>query len=91
MKLVQKETLRQDVEHHLGSPISTSKLANGHTIATYDVQSKTDPSLLRAAGHGTLDLFTLGLWEVVGGPAEVYMGRRVNAWLFRSSKLNGCG
>jgi hypothetical protein len=77
MQIVMNEGTRHDVEIHLGSPYELTELSTGNYIALYDVQAKTESSFARAAGHGTLDLFTLGLWEVVGGPAEGYLGRRV--------------
>jgi hypothetical protein len=77
LSLVSQEKSRQEVERHLGVPIKILKLNGGQYIATYDVHAKTEPSLARAAAHGALDVFTIGLWEVIGGPAEIYLGRRV--------------
>jgi len=78
LNIVQQEKSRRDIERHLGAPESVLILENGHQVATYNVEARTKPNLLRAAGHGTMDLFTLGLWEVVGGPTEMYIGRRVS-------------
>ena len=77
MDIVMQETTRLDVERHLGSPVDVRNMSNGHTVALYEAQANIDPNMARAVAHGTLDLFTFGLWEVVGGPGEAYMGRRV--------------
>lgn len=73
---VKQQYSRAEVEQFLGLPISETTMANGHKVAIYDVEAKTDPSIVRAAGHGALDLISLGLWELVGGPIEMYNGRR---------------
>ncbi|MEH6445206.1 MAG: hypothetical protein V7784_15030 [Oceanospirillaceae bacterium] len=77
LSLISQEKSRREVERHLGLPINILNLKGGQYIATYDVHAKTEPSLARAMGHGALDVVTLGLWEVIGGPAEMYHGRRV--------------
>ena len=44
---------------------------NGSYTETYRaVAKKGGGSYLRAAGHGVLDVATLGLWEVAGTPVE---------------------
>ena len=77
LSVVSQEATRMDVERQLGSPEQLHQQANGDWVAVYDVEPRTKPNLARAAGHGTLDLFTFGLWEVVGGPLEVAHARRV--------------
>lgn len=77
IEVASQETTRQEVERQLGSPKEVKKLKNGHFLAIYNIQASTEPNLLRAAGHGTMDLFTIGLWEIVGGPMEAYIGRRI--------------
>ena len=77
LSVVSQEATRLDVERQLGSPEQLQQQANGDWVAVYDVEPRTKPNLARAAGHGTLDLFTFGLWEVVGGPLEVAHARRV--------------
>ncbi|WP_143534896.1 hypothetical protein [Ruegeria meonggei] len=77
LSVVSQEATRFNVERQLGSPDELQQQANGDWVAVYDVEPRTKPNLARAAGHGTLDLFTFGLWEVVGGPLEVAHARRV--------------
>ncbi len=77
LSVVSQEATRFNVERQLGSPEDLQQQANGDWVAVYDVEPRTKPNLARAAGHGTLDLFTFGLWEVVGGPLEVAHARRV--------------
>ncbi|MEH6473549.1 MAG: hypothetical protein V7752_20165 [Halopseudomonas sp.] len=76
LSLIKKEYTRREVELFLGAPISATASPNGHMIARYDVEARTEPDIMRAAGHSTLDLFTFGLWELVGGPIEMHKGRR---------------
>lgn len=76
LSIINKEYTRSNIEMLLGSPKSTRSTPNGHTVSLYEVEARTDPDVMRAAGHGALDLFTFGLWELVGGPIEMYKGRR---------------
>ena len=64
-------TPRVDVIAELGKPIHTEgSLVNTTDIFSfkqgYGKANKTGRALL----HGTADLFTAGLWEVIGTPAE---------------------
>lgn len=53
----------QKVEQH------TEK--NGQYVEIYRARLRKDgTNYIRAAGHGALDVATLGLWEVVGTPVE---------------------
>jgi len=57
-------------------PIDSRKNEYGETIEeTYQVQ-KPKGSAGRAAMHGVLDVFTLGLWEVAGTPIEGSVGKK---------------
>lgn len=91
LAVVAQEATRLDVERQLGSPVKTQQLGNGEYIAVYDVEPRTKANLARAAGHGVLDVFTFGLWEVVGGPLEAVNARRVlvTARYSKSDKLLG--
>ncbi len=47
------------------------KEVNGKLIELYRARrKKSDGNCIRAAGHGFLDVCTLGLWEVAGTPIE---------------------
>jgi len=51
--------------------IDTVENKNGTVTETYRaVARKSGVNYLRAAGHGAMDVMTLGLWEVVGTPVE---------------------
>ena len=57
-------------------PVETKKNGLYRIIEeTYQVQKPTG-SAGRAAMHGVLDVFTLGLWEVAGTPIEGSMGEK---------------
>ncbi|MBS9775705.1 MAG: hypothetical protein KGV57_01275 [Fusobacterium sp.] len=45
-------------------------------IEIYEIEKGNEPSVGRAIAHGTLDLFTFGLWEVVGTPLEAVAGEK---------------
>ena len=51
--------------------------ANGNKqIEIYEIEFGNEPSMGRAIAHGTLDLLTIGLWEVVGTPLEATAGEK---------------
>ena len=76
LEVVQRQETRDDVERMLGRPTETIRRTDGVVVDLYLVEARTEPNLARAAGHATADLFTFGLWELVGGPIEAYHGRR---------------
>lgn len=76
MNVVKRQHTRVDVERMLGLPKETIQTANGEMVELYVVEARTEPSVVRATGHAAADLFTLGLWEAVGGPFEAYGGRK---------------
>ncbi|MDX1837047.1 hypothetical protein DIZ81_05070 [Legionella taurinensis] len=56
---------------HGMKPIEKSTLKNGQYLEIYRAQSrKSGLNYVRAAGHGALDVATLGIWEVAGTPIE---------------------
>ena len=59
----------------LGPPETTTKDAQGCYTDSYALVKGNAPSVGRAVAHGALDVFTLGLWEVVGTPMEMGAGR----------------
>lgn len=74
--VVKRQETRADMERMLGLPVETLQTSDDEIVELYIVEARTEPSAARAAGHATADLFTFGLWELVGGPIEGYKGRR---------------
>ena len=70
---------RGEVELHLGSPIRSALLDNGHRADLYEYEVGNEPSAGRAAGHAVMDVLTLGVWEIVGTPIEGVQGEKYNA------------
>ena len=62
---------RDTVIAELGSPVHT-ETENGKKVDIFKfVQGYSQANkTLRTIGHGVADVFTLGLWEVVGTPTE---------------------
>ncbi|GAB4164248.1 MAG: hypothetical protein Tsb006_3800 [Rickettsiaceae bacterium] len=51
--------------------VDKHQMENGKYMETYRaVARKSGVNYLRAAGHGVLDVATLGIWEVAGTPVE---------------------
>lgn len=46
------------------------------SIEVYEIEKGNEPSVGRAITHATLDVFTLGLWELVGTPLEATAGEK---------------
>jgi hypothetical protein len=67
---------RADVQAQLGMPISERILDNGDSVCTYEYEVGNEPSVDRAVTHGAMDVFTLGLWELVGTPMEAVQGEK---------------
>lgn len=61
---------RAAVIEKLGQPETTTRNAEGHYVDSYVVVKGNSRSIGRALGHVTMDVFTLGLWELVGTPIE---------------------
>jgi hypothetical protein len=70
---------RGEVELHLGSPIRSALLDNGHRADVYEYEVGNEPSAGRATGHAVMDVLTLGVWEIVGTPIEGVQGEKYNA------------
>ena len=56
--------------------ITTKKDEKGKLIYEDLMVEKPTGSTARAVGHGVLDVFTLGIWEVVGTPVEGHMTKK---------------
>jgi hypothetical protein len=65
---------RQAVISRLGEPVSSNIDEEGNYIDAYPLVKGNEPSSTRAVVHGTLDVFTLGLWELMATPMEVLEG-----------------
>jgi hypothetical protein len=51
--------------------VDTKEHPDGKVTETYRAKArKNGLNYVRAAGHGAMDVITLGLWEVVGTPVE---------------------
>ena len=64
-------TPRDSVIAELGAPVTT-ETENGNKVDIFKfVQGYSQANkTVRTIGHGVADVFTLGLWEVVGTPTE---------------------
>jgi len=67
---------RGEIEIHLGSPIKTASAENEWTSNVYEYEIGNEPSAGRAVFHGLMDVFTFGLWEIVGTPVEGFQGKK---------------
>ena len=80
LSVLQEGTPRSLVLGKLGQPVNTEKekgVKKDYFSFTHGY-SKGNKAM-RAVGHGVLDVFTLGLWEVVGTPVEMLAdGEKVN-------------
>ncbi len=54
--------------------ISSERFENGELVEVYQYKKATG-STGRAFMHGLLDVWTLGIWEVIGTPMEGYMNQ----------------
>lgn len=76
--VVKKEAHRSDIEMQFGQPINVSTHTDGKITAVYEYEVGRESSPGRAVAHGVMDVLTLGIWEVVGTPVEVYKGDKMN-------------
>lgn len=67
---------RRSIEDELGPPVTVETLADGGRVCVYDYTIGSEPSPGRAIAHGTMDVLTFGLWEIVGTPIEAVRGQR---------------
>ncbi len=72
---------RQAVISRIGEPESSVTDEEGNYIDTYTIVKGNEPSSTRAVVHGTLDLFTLGLWELLATPIEILEGSETRTQL----------
>lgn len=69
-------TPRDTVLADLGAPLTSEKDNQGNKVDIFKFKQGFDAptKATRALVHGVADVFTLGLWEVVGTPAEAVFG-----------------
>ncbi len=65
---------REAVISRIGEPESSVADKEGNYIDTYTIVKGNEPSSTRAVVHGTLDVLTVGLWELMATPIEVLEG-----------------
>ena len=65
---------REAVISRIGEPEHSAPDEEGNYVDTYTLVRGNEPSTTRAVVHGTLDVFTLGLWEIMGTPFEAIEG-----------------
>ncbi|WP_367608127.1 hypothetical protein [Legionella sp. W05-934-2] len=71
LRVLQKGTERSKVVAELGKPVeSTVKKGHRQDVFSFVQGYSKTAKTLRALGHGAADVYTLGLWEVVGTPIE---------------------
>lgn len=75
VELFNQGTLRTQLIAEFGAPANTKKNPDGTTcdIFTFTQGYSGGAKATRAIAHGIADLFTLGLWEVIGTPTEAIL------------------
>jgi len=58
----------------LGPPESSTTNEKEERVDSYYIVKGNKPSTGRAVAHAALDVFTFGLWEVIGTPMEMGAG-----------------
>ena len=66
---------RSDIELEVGPPLTVEDLPDGSQVCTYEYEVGGEVSPERAIVHGSLDVVTFGLWELVGTPLEAGQGQ----------------
>ena len=93
VELFNQGTLRAQLIAEFGAPANTKTRPDGTTcdIFTFTQGYSGGAKATRAIAHGVADLFTLGLWEVIGTPTEaVFSGDNVSyqACYDKNDKVN---
>ena len=72
LTVLQEGTPRSHVVAELGSAVHTEETEDGRMDVYTFVQGYSEGAKAsRAVAHGIVDIFTLGLWEIIGTPIEV--------------------
>ena len=78
---VKQQQKRNTVELLLGLPIKEARQPNGNIVCQYRFDAKIEPDYAKGMLYATMDMYTFGLWEVVGTPIEVNANRKRTAWV----------
>ena len=72
LNVLEKGTARADVLAELGAPIN-SEQKDGKKVDIFSFRQgyTKGVKVCRAVFHGVADVFTLGLWEIIGTPTEM--------------------
>jgi hypothetical protein len=79
LNVVKREAAQPTVEQPLSSPMNLQQSTTAQNAAIYDVEPPKKRNSAWAVDHGTLNVFTIGLWDVVGSQLEVANAPRVLA------------
>ena len=76
LKILNVGAPRNSVLAEFGSPVGTETNSDGNKVDVFQFKQGFDTATkaTRSLVHGVADVFTLGLWEVVGTPAEAIFG-----------------
>lgn len=88
MQVLDKGTSRSEVIAELGTPLlSEEKDGKKKDLFVFKQGYGKGNKTLRAMFHGVADVFSLGLWEVIGTPAEaIANGREMKIEVFYDEK-----
>lgn len=81
VEIIRQGTYRTQMINEFGAPVKTTKNPDGTVcdIFSFTQGYSGGAKTVRAITHGLADLFTLGLWEVIGTPSElVFTGNNVS-------------
>lgn len=78
---------REVIIAKIGPPETSTFNENGERVDSYLIITGNAPSTGRAVAHAALDLLTPGIWEVVGAPMELGVGREEKGrWIITYDK-----
>jgi len=74
MNKLKEGVTREQIESTFGEPEEIATNDQGNQVAIYEYEIGNNPDEKRAVAHFALDVYTLGLWEVVGTLMEAVKG-----------------
>jgi hypothetical protein len=69
--VVKEGSSRTEILNTLGNPNVSLQNRSGQDVDTYLIKRNSKPNIGRALAHLTLDVVTLGLWEIIGTEEEL--------------------